>query len=235
MPVNFDILGAIKPGGPIGSLPVVSPGPSGMDQANSLAGGIMQGLSQGTDIAAKRQAMDQSEQLFPSRLKNNEAIAAQNETKLASDKIDLSNKVEAQKAIEAGRAEAKNGYEAVVAAVSQQDPATGIKMGQDLADLKQKQGAAATAIAKGNQDSLKVLQDIQITGGQLAARAQQMAADPKTGQILAMVGSRDYFDTENDGNFNVTTSQNRQPGSSFISRQQKFLRFENTTISLMPS
>jgi len=41
-----------------------------------------------------------------------------------------------------------------------------------------------------------------------------VAMDPKTGEILAMVGSRDYFDTENEGNFNVTTAS-RQPGSSF--------------------
>ena len=36
---------------------------------------------------------------------------------------------------------------------------------------------------------------------------------PGTGEILAMVGSRDYFDTENDGNVNVTLAE-RQPGSS---------------------
>jgi penicillin-binding protein 1C len=36
---------------------------------------------------------------------------------------------------------------------------------------------------------------------------------PGTGEILAMVGSRDYFDTEHDGNVNVTRSL-RQPGSS---------------------
>ncbi|MFH1170846.1 MAG: transglycosylase domain-containing protein [Candidatus Vogelbacteria bacterium] len=41
-----------------------------------------------------------------------------------------------------------------------------------------------------------------------------VAIDPNTGQILAMVGSRDYFDTKNDGNFNVTLGH-RQPGSSF--------------------
>ncbi len=41
-----------------------------------------------------------------------------------------------------------------------------------------------------------------------------VAIDPKTGQILTMVGSRDYFDKEIDGNFNVATA-NRQPGSSF--------------------
>lgn len=36
---------------------------------------------------------------------------------------------------------------------------------------------------------------------------------PPTGEILAMVGSKDYFASES-GNFNVTTSQ-RQPGSAF--------------------
>jgi len=41
-----------------------------------------------------------------------------------------------------------------------------------------------------------------------------VSIDPKTGEILAMVGSKDYFDTEADGNVNVATSQ-RQPGSSF--------------------
>ena len=41
-----------------------------------------------------------------------------------------------------------------------------------------------------------------------------VAIDPKTGQILTMVGSRNYFDTLIDGNFNVTTAR-RQPGSSF--------------------
>ncbi len=36
---------------------------------------------------------------------------------------------------------------------------------------------------------------------------------PKTGDILAMVGSRDYFDIARDGNVNVTLSK-RQPGSA---------------------
>ncbi|MEK7493760.1 MAG: penicillin-binding transpeptidase domain-containing protein, partial [Patescibacteria group bacterium] len=48
-----------------------------------------------------------------------------------------------------------------------------------------------------------------------AQNAALVAVDPKTGQLLAMVGSRDYFDIERDGNYNVTTSKNRQPGSSF--------------------
>ena len=41
-----------------------------------------------------------------------------------------------------------------------------------------------------------------------------VAIDPKNGDILMMVGSRDYFDKEIDGNFNVTTGL-RQPGSTF--------------------
>ncbi len=41
-----------------------------------------------------------------------------------------------------------------------------------------------------------------------------IAIDPRTGGILTMVGSRNYFDKEIDGNFNVTTAK-RQPGSTF--------------------
>ncbi|PIV47283.1 hypothetical protein COS21_00785 [bacterium (Candidatus Gribaldobacteria) CG02_land_8_20_14_3_00_41_15] len=46
-----------------------------------------------------------------------------------------------------------------------------------------------------------------------ATNAALISLDPKTGQILAMVGSRDYFNDEIDGQVNVTTSP-RQPGSS---------------------
>lgn len=47
-----------------------------------------------------------------------------------------------------------------------------------------------------------------------AENAALVAIDPKTGQILTMVGSRDYFDKDIQGNFNVATAH-RQPGSSF--------------------
>ena len=40
-----------------------------------------------------------------------------------------------------------------------------------------------------------------------------LATKPETGEILAMVGSKDYFDTESQGNYNVTTAL-RQPGSA---------------------
>ena len=47
-----------------------------------------------------------------------------------------------------------------------------------------------------------------------AENAAAVAIDPKTGQILSMVGSKDYFDKTIDGNFNVTLAH-RQPGSTF--------------------
>jgi len=40
-----------------------------------------------------------------------------------------------------------------------------------------------------------------------------LVTNPKTGEILAMVGSRDYFDSAREGNVNVTVAL-RQPGSS---------------------
>ncbi len=47
-----------------------------------------------------------------------------------------------------------------------------------------------------------------------AKNAGMIGIDPKTGQVLVMVGSRNYFDTKNEGNFNVTLGH-RQPGSAF--------------------
>lgn len=57
------------------------------------------------------------------------------------------------------------------------------------------------------------------------SNAAMIALDPKTGQILAMVGSRDYFDEKYDGNVNVVLRP-RQPGSSFkpIAYAAAFLR-----------
>jgi len=42
-----------------------------------------------------------------------------------------------------------------------------------------------------------------------------VAIDPRNGQVLSMIGSRDYFDVKNEGNFNATLNPNRQPGSTF--------------------
>ncbi len=47
-----------------------------------------------------------------------------------------------------------------------------------------------------------------------ADNAGLVAIDPRDGSILAMAGSRDYFDVKHNGNFNVALAL-RQPGSSF--------------------
>ncbi len=44
--------------------------------------------------------------------------------------------------------------------------------------------------------------------------AALVAQDSTTGQVIALVGSRNYFDQEIDGNFNVATQGLRQPGSA---------------------
>ena len=50
--------------------------------------------------------------------------------------------------------------------------------------------------------------------GYRAQNAALVALDPHTGQVLAMVGSKDYFNEDIDGNVNVAMRPN-QPGSSF--------------------
>lgn len=47
-----------------------------------------------------------------------------------------------------------------------------------------------------------------------ATNAALVSLDVKTGEVLAMVGGKDYFDVKNGGNVNVADSA-RQPGSSF--------------------
>jgi 1A family penicillin-binding protein len=47
-----------------------------------------------------------------------------------------------------------------------------------------------------------------------ASNEAMVGIDPRNGQITMMVGSRDYFDTAIDGQYNIVTAK-RQPGSSF--------------------
>ncbi|MCR4324651.1 MAG: penicillin-binding protein 1C [Candidatus Curtissbacteria bacterium] len=90
--------------------------------------------------------------------------------------------------------------------------------------LAEKYGEAAAA-----QGGLKVTTTLELkvqemAQGQVTENIDKLKAlrvgngaavvtKPQTGEILAMVGSKDFFDTENDGNVNVTVA-NRQPGSS---------------------
>ncbi len=56
-------------------------------------------------------------------------------------------------------------------------------------------------------DELEKIKTLNVTNGAI------LITKPKTGEILAMIGSKNYFATENDGQVNLTTSL-RQPGSA---------------------
>lgn len=63
------------------------------------------------------------------------------------------------------------------------------------------------ATQKTVKEEIDKLKPLRISNG------AALVTNPQTGEILAMVGSKDYFATDIDGNFNVTTAL-RQPGSS---------------------
>lgn len=69
-------------------------------------------------------------------------------------------------------------------------------------DLELQEDAQASVAAE-----LKKIARLKISNG------AALVTNPQTGEILAMVGSRNYFDKEIDGKVNVTTRP-RQPGSS---------------------
>jgi len=57
-------------------------------------------------------------------------------------------------------------------------------------------------------EEIEKVEDLNITNG------AAMVVDPQTGEILSMVGSRDYFNSEIGGQFNVAVDGLRQPGSA---------------------
>ena len=69
-------------------------------------------------------------------------------------------------------------------------------------DLNLQEAAQASLSAEVNK-----LQNLRVGNG------AALVVKPNTGEILAMVGSRDYFDSARDGQVNVTLAS-RQPGSS---------------------
>ncbi|OGH12513.1 MAG: hypothetical protein A2857_06970 [Candidatus Levybacteria bacterium RIFCSPHIGHO2_01_FULL_36_15] len=69
----------------------------------------------------------------------------------------------------------------------------------DLDLQKFAESTVATEVAK--------LKDYDVSNG------ASVVTNPATGEILAMVGSHNYFDIQHDGNVNIAISQ-RQPGSS---------------------
>ncbi|MEK7102673.1 MAG: penicillin-binding transpeptidase domain-containing protein, partial [Patescibacteria group bacterium] len=77
-----------------------------------------------------------------------------------------------------------------------------------------------TVITTLDYDLQKIAEEEVTKGGEYnaknnnASNASLVAIDPKTGEVLAMVGSRDFFNDEIDGKVNIALRL-RQPGSSF--------------------
>jgi len=65
-----------------------------------------------------------------------------------------------------------------------------------------------------NQAQQIVADEIEADEAKGISNGAAIILDPTTGQVLAMVGSRDYWSEDTDGNFNVVTQALRQPGSS---------------------
>lgn len=82
--------------------------------------------------------------------------------------------------------------------------AGGLKVVTTLdADLQKTAEELVVKYVKTNKDKYK------------ASNAALVAINPHNGNVVALVGSADYFDIANQGNFNVALSPNRQPGSAF--------------------
>lgn len=58
-----------------------------------------------------------------------------------------------------------------------------------------------------------VFQEVEKLGSLRVGNGAALVTNPKTGEILSMVGSKNYFDQKNEGNVNIALST-RQPGSS---------------------
>jgi 1A family penicillin-binding protein len=72
-----------------------------------------------------------------------------------------------------------------------------------------------TSIDMDLQTQLEKIVDTEVSklGKNRVSNGAAIITHPKTGEVLAMVGSKDYWDVENDGNVNIAISP-RQPGSS---------------------
>lgn len=73
----------------------------------------------------------------------------------------------------------------------------------------------ATSLDLGLQEKVEeiVRSETEKIKGLRISNGAALVINPKTGEVLAMAGSKDYFNRQIDGNFNVTTAL-RQPGSS---------------------
>jgi penicillin-binding protein 1C len=87
------------------------------------------------------------------------------------------------------------------------------KFGEDVVEKGGLEVTTSLDLSIQNTAEEIVKNEVERLKGLRVGNGAALIINPQTGEILGMVGSKDYFDTENDGNVNVLTSL-RQPGSS---------------------
>ncbi|MEK7524993.1 MAG: transglycosylase domain-containing protein, partial [Patescibacteria group bacterium] len=87
------------------------------------------------------------------------------------------------------------------------------KYGEDLVNLGGLRVTTSLDLALQEYAQASLSAEIKKLGRLKISNGAALVTKPTTGEILAMIGSADYFNLENDGNVNVTTRP-RQPGSS---------------------
>jgi membrane peptidoglycan carboxypeptidase len=88
------------------------------------------------------------------------------------------------------------------------------KYGQDVVETGGLQVYTTLDMKQQKVAELAISKQSVINKGLGADNAASISIDAKTGQIISMVGSKDYFNNEIDGSVNIVTSR-RQPGSSY--------------------
>jgi len=87
------------------------------------------------------------------------------------------------------------------------------KFGEDMVDKGGLEVTTSLDLPVQEMAEMVVKNEVANLKGLNVGNGAALVINPQTGEILAMVGSKDYFDTAYDGQVNVTTSL-RQPGSS---------------------
>ncbi|MEK7165644.1 MAG: transglycosylase domain-containing protein, partial [Patescibacteria group bacterium] len=87
------------------------------------------------------------------------------------------------------------------------------RFGSRLVDLGGLRVTTTLDMSLQNQVQDVITKEITQLTGLKVGNGAAIVTNPKEGEILAMIGSRDYFNTQADGNVNVTLAP-RQPGSA---------------------
>ncbi len=87
------------------------------------------------------------------------------------------------------------------------------QFGQETVELGGLRVTTTLDLSTQNMAQLAVATEVNKLSKLRVGNGAALVTNPGTGEILSMIGSRDYFDNDGDGNVNVTLRP-RQPGSS---------------------